>query len=564
MTWAPYQGDSYLNYTEVESFCHQVISKYPNWISLDEIGQSQNGISIYILSIGDHSNDVHSKPAIWIDGGTHSAEWTGIMATLYIVSKWLDGLSNNDTELIEWFRSATAYVLPCISPDGFTAMMNNAPFLRSSLRLPQTDTNRIGFEACDMNDDNKVEWMRWQHPAGPFVPDEEVPIMMRPRTLDDDPANAYFFCSEGKFINWDGVKWVSAPLKYGLDLNRNFPAEWAPFNMFGMDGGDFALSEPESDAVVRAFAKRPFICAALTNHTYAGCILTQPYRKDSKFNDNDIALMHSLSKQLVSDTNYKTYKVFPDFTYKANQPITGLWSETISTVFGIPGYVIEYWNPFDYVGEEGQNPIEFFMSPDPKVVRRVLAKFIEKHPDIVRPWQTFKHPQLGNVEIGGFDYMRSIRNPPLSELKQECETGLTITNRLRKSIPSIKCSYEIINRGNKLFQIDALLENYGFLPTSGLKYGENIRSTPQVNLKLNLPKHLKLITGSQEQTLSHIHGWGNAISEEGLRKHPLYPGLSKHGHRATAQWFIEGEGTFTLSWIAGRAGKGECQITLQI
>ena len=85
---------------------------------------------------------------------------------------------------------------------------------------------------------------------------------------------------EGQF-NWDGARWTETARQFGIDLNRNFPAHWAPFSMFGMDGGIFSLSEPESRAVVDTFTAYPRIGAAVTNHTYTGCILTQPYREDT-------------------------------------------------------------------------------------------------------------------------------------------------------------------------------------------------------------------------------------------------------------------------------------------
>ena len=57
------------------------------------------------------------------------------------------------------------------------------------------------------------------------------------------------------FVNWDGVEWKQAPREFGLDLNRNFPSHWAPFSMFGMDGGAYSLSEPESRALIDAFLR---------------------------------------------------------------------------------------------------------------------------------------------------------------------------------------------------------------------------------------------------------------------------------------------------------------------
>ena len=45
---------------------------------------------------------------------------------------------------------------------------------------------------------------------------------------------------------------MQAPRKFGMDLNRNFPVEWSPFEMFGMDSGAYALSEVESRSITDA------------------------------------------------------------------------------------------------------------------------------------------------------------------------------------------------------------------------------------------------------------------------------------------------------------------------
>ena len=91
-------------------------------------------------------------------------------------------------------------------PDGFQAMCEGSPFIRSSLRPPQPGTVRSGLDPCDVDGDGIVRWMRWKHPAGSFVPDPDVPMFMRPRTLEDDPADAYFLCDEGEFIRVDDVE----------------------------------------------------------------------------------------------------------------------------------------------------------------------------------------------------------------------------------------------------------------------------------------------------------------------------------------------------------------------
>src|SRR5690606_12854017 len=142
-----------------------------------------------------------------------------------------------------------------------------------------------------------------------------------------DPADAWFFCLEGTFLSWDGHRYVAAPLRFGHDLNRNFPAHWAPFEMFGMDGGTYPLSEPESRAVVDAFAARPHIAAALSNHTYTGALLTQPYRPDSPLESADLRLMERLARQAVEGTGYRVFRVHPDFSYDPKQVTVGVWAD---------------------------------------------------------------------------------------------------------------------------------------------------------------------------------------------------------------------------------------------
>ena len=36
--------------------------------------------------------------------------------------------------------------------------------------------------------------------------------------------------------------------------------------------------------------------------------------------------------------------------------------------------------------------------------------------DAITPWKTAEHPQLGPIEVGGLNYMKTVRNPPDSEL----------------------------------------------------------------------------------------------------------------------------------------------------
>ncbi|MEZ4469890.1 MAG: M14 family metallopeptidase [bacterium] len=554
----PWPTDAYLDWPALEAWCRDAAAAHPGWVVLSEIGRTLEDRPILLLTIGANDGRQDERPGFWLDGGTHAAEWTGVMAVAHTASTWISALAAGDAAEVAWFQQHTAYLVPCICPDGFQATMAGGPYVRSTPTPPAPGSHRSGLDPCDLDGDGAVRWMRWYDPAGPFVADADVPLFLRARTLDDDPEKACFACTEGEFIHWDGQRWTEAPLKHGLDLNRNFAARWAPFTMFGMDGGRYPLSAAESRAITEAVAARPFIAAALTHHTYTGALLTQPYRRDSPIGDTDQRLMEALGRDAVKGTGYAVFRVHPEFTYDESQPITGVWADSLACTFGIPGYTLELWNPFEFAGVERPNVAEFFRNPEPSVVRKLIA-FYAGRPEAT-PWKAFDHPQLGPVELGGIDYMRTIRNPPLEALPTELGRGLRVADRLRRALPRVQARLECTAVAAGLTEVVLVLENQGYLATSGLAQGEKVKACPGVVAALDPGEELDVIQGALEQGLTHLDGW--ATLQHTGAGHPVYPGLAARGHRAVARWWVRGEGRLVVRYTAGRGGTGELEAEI--
>jgi hypothetical protein len=557
MSWNPYTADDYVDFEYVEEFCRTLAADQPDWVELEVVGESHEGRPLLLLTIsadgeGPDGSGRGQRPALWLDAGTHASEWTGISAVLYTVSRWMERLLAGDETLEAWFSTHEVVVMPCISPDGVQAMYEGSPFIRSSLRPPRGEEVRSGLDPADIDGDGAVRMMRWKHPAGTFVVDDDWAPFMRPRTLDDDPEDAYFLCDEGEFINWDGVRWTSAPREFGVDLNRNFPGDWEPFSMFGMHGGRFPLSEPESRAVVDAFAAHPHLGCALTMHTYTGCVLTQPYRADSPLSKGDIEMMEQLAGDVVEGTGYDVIRVYPDFMYDKDRSMVGVWADTISSVFGLPGYTVELWDPIGYADVDVENPVEFLMHPEPDKLRQMLQKFAEE-PDNIEPWRAFEHPQLGEVEIGGIEYLRTIRNPPADLLAGECMEAFKMAERARRALPEVSAEVEVTELGGGAHRVRLLLENRGFLPTSGLGRGESVGASPAVSARLRVAEGVSA-DESTERQIDHLDGWGNLRT--GAARNAVYAGLPGRGHRQYVDWTVRGEGAVEIEWFGGRGGRG--------
>jgi hypothetical protein len=188
-------------------------------------------------------------------------------------------------------------------------------------------------------------------------------------------------------------------------------------------------------------------------------------------------------------------------------------------------------------------------------MKKVFAHFsAEGH--AVEPWRSFDHPQLGEVEIGGIDYLRTLRNPPVDKLQGECEAGFKVADALRRALPDVSGSLRTEHHG-KTWSVEVTLENHGYLPTSATLRGARLTGAPKISAKLECSEGLTIVSGPDEIELEHLEGWGQTLVGSG--RNPVYASLPSHGHRTIARWMVEGSGKVTVTWCAGRAGEGRVE-----
>lgn len=558
--WSPYRGNVYLDYLEVEQFCQQAAAAFPQWLKLESYGRSRHGRPLLLLTLHVGERPEQS-PGFWVDAGTHASEWAGVMAVLYSLSGWLEQLQAGDAELVAFLSTHTIYLLPCLSPDGFQYMQEGGPYVRSTLR-PSRERVRVGLEPQDLDGDGEVLWMRWKHPAGPWVQDEHLPMLLRPRRLEDAPDQAYFACSEGLFHLPEQSGPVQAPAQFGLDLNRNFPVSWTPFSQFGMDGGAFSLSEPESRACLDALAARPNVCGVITHHTYTGALLTPPYRPDTPLSGWDLDTLSRLGMELIAGTGYRIFKVYPEFQYEPGKNIPGSWADFLSAVWGIPAYTLELWDPYGFAGVELKEPARAFFNPEMEGIRKVVSAFVEL-PDTWKPWTPFEHPQLGQVEVGGLREHFTIRNPPPSKLREELDRAHTVVDRMRRCLPTVRLQATLtpVEGLEQVQRLTVECWNHGYLGTWGLPHAEKQKLTELPTLSLDL-EGLTLVQGEPVQAVGHLSGWGDAPAS--FRPHPLNPTLANVGPRLAVQWLVKGRGQARVCWQHTRGGQHEVRVSTDV
>jgi len=100
---------------------------------------------------------------------------------------------------------------------------------RSSTRPYPWDEEEIeGLTVEDIDGDGRILQMRIADPNGLWKDHPEQPGLMIRRDPIETGGRYYRVLPEGTIENWDGVNIPIAPPPQGLDLNRNWPADWAP------------------------------------------------------------------------------------------------------------------------------------------------------------------------------------------------------------------------------------------------------------------------------------------------------------------------------------------------
>ncbi len=94
---------------------------HPGLVRLTSAGQSHLGLDLWLLEIADFINPdrvpLSEREVIYLDGGTHSNEYSGV----YFVTEWLQFLLDEyeTNETAKWIvDNRRTFVMPMINPDG--------------------------------------------------------------------------------------------------------------------------------------------------------------------------------------------------------------------------------------------------------------------------------------------------------------------------------------------------------------------------------------------------------------------------------------------------------------
>lgn len=555
----------YYTYDQLSEFLRAVVAEYPHLARLESIGKSYEGRDIWVLTLTNFATGSDSeKPAYWIDANIHAGEVTGGATCQYTI-QYLTQNYRSEPQVTRLLDKTVFYICPRVSPDGVEQYLTTPYQARSSVRPYPFEDEREGLYPEDLDGNGQILQMRVPDPKGSWKVSDKDPRLMRPREVGDEGGTYYHLYPEGLIRNWDGYTLKAAPPKHGLDLNRQFPADWG-LESQQRGAGPFPMSEPETQALAQFFAKHKNINGMQAYHTYSGVIL-RPYsgKPDDAFPTHDLNVFKRLGQKGTEITGYPDASVYHGFRYDPKTILRGGFFDWLYEDLGIFGFSTELWDVISLagIGEKQPNGVlgrDFigWMRSHPEEDDLKLLQFNDEHGlEGFRNWTAFEHPQLGQVEVGGWDYKRFWGNAPAKFLPDIAHKNTLFTLLHAEASPRLALKLAKVERvEGETYRVVVVLENSGFLPTYTSAKALEKKAVEGIRVKLHIPEGARLISGEAVADIGHIEGRSNKVDT-------LF-GSPFGDQERKLEWVVQALGgtTITLEAIAQRAGTVRQEIAL--
>jgi murein tripeptide amidase MpaA len=179
----------------------------------------------------------------------------------------------------------------------------------------------------------------------------------------------------------------------------------------------------------------------------------------------------------------------------------------------------------------------------PGIDKQVLKWLDAEKIDGFVKWTKVKHPEFGEVEVGGFKPY-AVTNPPAAKLPELGASHAKFAVHLASLFPRIKvASLEAVAHGGGIYRIKAEVENAGFWPTS-LAQGQTARSVKPTLVRLGVDPGA-VLSGSAKTT--------------------FLPVLAGSGSRARYEWLIKGQAGQAVELLvqSEKGGSAAARVTLK-
>jgi murein tripeptide amidase MpaA len=557
--------DRYYRYDDLTRLLHAYAAEFPQLVQVQSLGKSYEGREIWLATLTNTATGAaEDKPALWVDGNIHASEVSPSSACLYLIHK-LTSAYGSEADITRALDTRTFYICPRLNPDGAELALADQPkIIRSSTRpYPYDEEGLEGLTEQDIDGDGRMLQMRIQDPNGQWKAHPTEPRLMIRRDPTEIGGTYYRILPEGLLKNYDGVTLTAMRHKEGLDLNRNYPAHWRQEGE-QVGAGEYPTSEPEVRAAVAFIVAHPNITGAIAFHTWSGVLLRPSgVAADDTLPPEDVWTFEHIGKKGTALTGYPAISNFHDFKYHPKEVITGTFDDWAYDHLGLYAWTVEIWSPQRQAGITEYKFIDWYRE-HPLEDALTMLKWSDEKLDGKGyiDWYTVEHPQLGKVELGGWNMQYAWRNPPPQYLEREIAPFAEWLTWHALISPRLELhSTQVTPLGDQHYLVRLVVQNTGWLPTYVSKKALERKVTRGVICEVTLPEGATLISGKERHDFGQLEGRAYAGTSATPWAVWRFAGTPD---RLKAEWVIHAPKGGTLGLVArqDRAGVVRAEVTL--
>lgn len=461
----------------------EIAGTLPTLAAVHRIGTSRDGRAIEVLTLGNQDAS-RRYPEILIAAGLDAEN-------LASPEQALEAARHIIATNPALFDTVRVHVIPLANPDARAHALRTRTPRATNMRAIDHDRDGAIDEdtPSDVNGDALVLSMRRVAPAG--VPathllDPVDPRIVRAPNRDKREIATHELFIEGRDIDGDGL--LGEDPATGVDLDRNFPHRWPEFSA---EAGPYPLSEPESLALAKFVRDHPALVSALVFGRH-DTLVSFPDTKDKDSTGRTpmvyLADDHGLYRDLC-----KIWKETTKIERSNTRDLAGSFVVWLANHRGIAAVAANGWarpelpkppegSPAQPETGDSEAQAWLLLSTPSTDAANDARGFVD--------WRAFKHPQLGDVEIGGFTPFFQV-SPNETEAREIATKSAAFAAALAAKRPMLEVSEPSVTvLSDELLRVGLRISNVGDMATT-TEMGRITGVVPPVVVRWNVaPDHI--------------------------------------------------------------------------
>jgi hypothetical protein len=250
--------------------------------------------------------------------------------------------------------------------------------------------------------------------------------------------------------------------------------------------------------------------------------------------------------------------VYEDFTWDASETMSGASDDWAYEHLGVFGWTTEFWDIVHAATGEKQSAHFWYTGPT-DVERLAVLRWLDEHSTDERTrgfvdWYPFDHPQLGPVELGGWNGLYSWTNPPPGLLLAEVDPHADFAVAQALAAPCVEIRHACVEPvGDDTWRVLIGVANTGWLPTTVSSKAAADDLVRPIHADVAGP--IDVLDGAARRTLGQLAGSSSARFTNGTVGTP---------DRTTCSWLVRAKSatTITVTVRHQRAGSDSIELTL--